>query len=551
MISVFLAAIFTVYIFQEQIIPNAARLLNWQDLFPASLATPPSQLFDALPLEAPLGNPPGQNDETIASLAVPDVSGPDAARPSIDKDNKQNQIDDVLERIGALQRQLADALTAQSADHQAHKDKIAVKEPESPKVNAEEKIARQPTELSQQRSIAAPASAIQFYPKILISELQMGSASDSKEEFVELYNPNDSEIDLTDWYVQRKTKTGDSYATFAPHALFSGKIIVAHGYFLIAREGFFAGLADIFIDNPLTEDNTLVLKNPKGDISDKLGWEQAQDYEASAAQNPAAGQSIGRRDQSDTDNNAADFEISSPTPKAENIAYVAPVGPAETNAPIEPTEPIIDVPEEVLGPEHILINEVQIAGQTTKDEFIELYNPNSTAIILDGFSLKKKTSGGNESNLVSSGAFLGVIPALGFFLIAPQNNDDGALNYIGVAEPDLRYSGKTFSIASNNTILLYDKEGALIDKVGFGTAQDFETTAAINPDANQSIERKELGVDTNENSQDFRVSQTPTPRANFVQAIVQNPMVDHPAEPPAESAAQIPVIEPSAGQFAP
>ena len=167
----------------------------------------------------------------------------------------------------------------------------------------------------------------------------------------------------------------------------------------------------------------------------------------------------------------------------------------------------------------ILINEIQISGQTVKDEFIELYNPNNEDIDLNNWSLKKKTSSGNESSLVSSSSFSGTISSLGYFLIVPQVKDDGSFNYQGEAIPDLYYSGKTYSIAADNTILLYDQNQNLIDKVGFGEVQDFESQAfSQNPDTNQSIGRKfnsdiQEYQDSDNNFQDFEI-QEPTPKAN-------------------------------------
>ena len=165
----------------------------------------------------------------------------------------------------------------------------------------------------------------------------------------------------------------------------------------------------------------------------------------------------------------------------------------------------------------ILISENQIEGQTAKDEFIELYNPNSQSVDLTGWALKKKTSGGNESNLVSSAKFSGIIPSGSYFLIVPQPNDDGSPNYQGSALPDLYYSGKTYSIAGNNTVLLYDPNGNLVDKVGFGFAQDFETAPAENPPPGKSIGRKwdennQTYQNTDNNQNNFEI-QNPTPKA--------------------------------------
>ncbi len=169
------------------------------------------------------------------------------------------------------------------------------------------------------------------YPKILISEIQIGAVGNEKEEFVELYNPNPNDLVLTSWYLQRKTKNASNYSTFASSGLFESKIIKGKDYFLIARENSsFAADADVIVDNPLTEDNTLVLKNPNQEIVDKVGWGEAQDFETAPTLNPPVGKSIGRKWVTETeiyqdrDDNSADFEIQQPTPKIQNQSPVTP-----------------------------------------------------------------------------------------------------------------------------------------------------------------------------------------------------------------------------------
>jgi competence ComEA-like helix-hairpin-helix protein len=415
------------------------------------------------------------------------------------------------------------------------------------------------------------------YPKIIISEMQI---SPIEQRFIELYNPNNTDVNLTNWYLQRKTATSDTWSSLVTSTDFSGKTILANSYLLISRSDI---LADIFVENlTLTSGNSLVLKNPDREISDEISWSEI----------------------SENLSWCYDFSLCSPTPRAQNVKYVEPPPPpppTDTDAPeisfdLAPIQtslefpinftitdisttttpsnlanfdfrwsdnsgvswyekgiqsisglsvdlieivsgsngqvflfqakatdvagntsdwlPIVPVQTTISIPvifKNILINEIQISGVTASDEFIELYNPNDSVIDLTGFALKKKTSSGNESNLVSSGSFTGTIPALGYFLITPQSNDDGTEKYMGLAVSDLRYSGKSYSVASNNTVLLYASNGDLQDKVGFGSAQDFEVAPVPNPDNNKSISRTG-GVDTDNNSIDFVILDTPTPK---------------------------------------
>ena len=186
----------------------------------------------------------------------------------------------------------------------------------------------------------AGGSPPKTYPKVLISEVQTAGVSSQTEEFVELYNPTNGQIDLTDWYVQKKTQGADSFSTFASKIILSEKIIQASSYFLIAREdSSFAPSADAVTSYFLGDNNTLVVKNPNGEIVDKVGWGDVQDAENTSAPNHPAGQSLNRvwdatnQTYYDRDNNSIDFALHNPTsPKAQNIE----------DAPPPPSSPIAD-----------------------------------------------------------------------------------------------------------------------------------------------------------------------------------------------------------------
>ncbi len=152
---------------------------------------------------------------------------------------------------------------------------------------------------------SGPAPII--YPKILISEVQI---SPINQRFVELYNPNNQEVDLTGWYLQRKTS--DSWNSFVSSTNFQNKTIPANGYFLISRSD---ATADILLtDLVLTANNSLAFKSPDEKISDQIGFGDITDN-----------QSIGRSlCEQDTDDDSADLQLDTPTPKTQNIVYIAP-----------------------------------------------------------------------------------------------------------------------------------------------------------------------------------------------------------------------------------
>jgi DNA uptake protein ComE-like DNA-binding protein len=178
---------------------------------------------------------------------------------------------------------------------------------------------------SGERVSSPPSNQSQPYPKIIISEVQI---SPIENRFIELYNPNDSQVDLTGWYIQRKTETGTNWSSLVPSTRFEGKTIPAKSYFLIART---IQNSDILLEDlTLTENNSLVLKNPSQEIVDLIGYGNAQDYETATATSPTPSQSIGRKwsatteNYIDTNNNSADFEIQTPTPKSKNQSLQPP-----------------------------------------------------------------------------------------------------------------------------------------------------------------------------------------------------------------------------------
>ena len=93
------------------------------------------------------------------------------------------------------------------------------------------------------------------------------------------------------------------------------------------------------------------------------------------------------------------------------------------------------------------------------DEFLELYNPTSCVITLSGWTIKKRTSTGNESTLVAMSRLEGKsIPAESYFLLA---NEGG---YVGTVQPDVWWP-KSYTLAyANNAIVIYNADGAKIDE---------------------------------------------------------------------------------------
>lgn len=173
---------------------------------------------------------------------------------------------------------------------------------------------------------------------------------------------------------------------------------------------------------------------------------------------------------------------------------------------------------------NIIISEIQTYGQTSKDEFIRLYNPTQSAIDISSWKLTKKTSSGSESNLVSSFEDNTEIPAQSYFLITHKTD------YQGTENANATYSGASYSIANNNTVILKNSEDMTIDKVGFGEATDFEGAPAQNPENGTSIKRRD-NQDTNNNADDF-LAENITPPTGGSPSKEEQSKTDAPPETP-------------------
>jgi len=242
------------------------------------------------------------------------VSGTGASDPNALPESLVDILDDIAERLDVIAQQIIE-LQGPKVDLPGGSSNLTGNTETEDETDGKEEVVNE-TIPETAASYSGSGSSVS-YPKILISEVQVANSTDEKSEFIELYNPNNTEVDLTGWYLQRKTASASSYSTYAANTLFSGLKISAKGYFLIARKGYFAKSADISVDNPITKDNSFVFKNPGGEVSDKLGFGAAEDRENFGAKNPANGQTIGRKvtgeTEQDTEDNSADFEFQTPT----------------------------------------------------------------------------------------------------------------------------------------------------------------------------------------------------------------------------------------------
>ncbi|MCM2339374.1 MAG: lamin tail domain-containing protein [Burkholderiales bacterium] len=192
--------------------------------------------------------------------------------------------------------------------------------------------------------------------KVVLNEVKLYPTED---RFIELYNQDDVDVDLTGFYIQRKTQTGTSFNSLVSNTYFENKKINAKSYFLISRN--LINGSDIILSNlTITESNTIQIKNDQGEIVDKFCFGEATDCGGVSVANPIEGQSVGLGE-----NGMAVFALA--TPRAKNyVSTVSVENAATSNSSTYVNQTISDVKNKIIDipkiETHILSKNFAFAG---------------------------------------------------------------------------------------------------------------------------------------------------------------------------------------------
>ena len=331
--------------------------------------------------------------------------------------------------------------------------------------------------------ILALASAGFFYGQkseasqsIVINEVLIRPA---ENRFIELYNPNNFPVDLTGWYLQRKTQTGTSFTSLVSKTYFEGKIIETNGYFLISRSA--VENADIVLSSlTLTDSNIIQLKDLAQEIVDIAEWGAApEDNKSLERENDGSwqiGQSAGGTPR------AANSVIINVSPPVEQPVAAPPTNnnSATSTGAVEnsPSSSLLTEQKNNFG--DVLINELVSDPADNEVEWIELYSKAGYELDLTGWRLED----GSKAKTNLSGS-------LDKYKVIEKPN--GNLNNSG------------------DLIILYDASGKIIDQAAYGNWPDgnMADNAPVAGDP-YSLARKFDGYNTYNNLNDFAATFKPT-----------------------------------------
>ncbi|MFH0806337.1 MAG: lamin tail domain-containing protein [Candidatus Brennerbacteria bacterium] len=302
---------------------------------------------------------------------------------------------------------------------------------------------------------------------VVFSEVAwMGTGEGAQYEWIELANVGEQPASIAGWSVV--DKDGQIQIVFAKNA-----VMPAGGYFLLARSVDKVGSvrADVrYAGNLKNEDEGLRLLNANCEVMDGV----------IAGPKWPGGESAERRTMERNLTTRVWYTSSKigGTPRAENskgyynILYYAPASSAEssTTAPTESeqvTTPAVatsspsaqaDLTSSPQGT--VVISEVMAGKEGVGNwDFVELHNAGSSAVNLTGWSVKKRSSAGTESALVSASRFDGVTISAGGYIVLAHPDYGGAANVVWPKSYTLAYT--------NNSVILYNANGEKVNEISW------------------------------------------------------------------------------------
>lgn len=328
------------------------------------------------------------------------------------------------------------------------------------------------------------------YP--IISEIQItGGAGQTADDFIELYNPLDSAINLKGYRLVKRTKTGAKDVNIKSWV--KDEFIPAKSFYLWANSNYASIpiIPDATTTAVISDDNGIAVRfgeADEGEIIDSLTWGEAKNIFAKSAVfsgNPAVGQSM----EKNLSTGIFALQINPNPQNSKSSNGLLKQSPAETSVEekISPSEsaPINRPAQSFYSPSDVVINEIVPDPSDEDVEWIELYNNSGQKIDLNYWTIEDNTKKPKELSNLS-------IETDSYLVLNKEKEFKFSLNNEG------------------DVIILKDFNGKIIDQLSYGSFDDGEISDnALKTSDPYSLARISDGYDTDNDLNDFK-STTPT-----------------------------------------
>lgn len=292
---------------------------------------------------------------------------------------------------------------------------------------------------------------------VVISEFRTNGPNGGNDEFIEIFNPTQSDINISGWKIRRSPATG---STLYDQVVFPNPTIIQKGQYLLivnnATGGYSGSVPGDFVYNTgFADGGGIAITLPDNTVIDQVGMSNTTVYgegtrlsaltgnqNRSYLRNPNGTDGVCH----DNNNNQTDFVLLNPSdPQNSTSPFTPCAAPTATPTATETLTPTA-TPEWQL---RVIINEVAWGGTRADDtlaQWIELYNPGPD-INLTGLYLRIPGKG----DIPLSGSLV----SGGYYLIERNETDTSVPASLVIAFPFLNPAG--------DSLLLYAPGDILID----------------------------------------------------------------------------------------
>lgn len=400
--------------------------------------------------------------------------GASVVRPDI---NKQKMIDEIAQDLSKFFKEIGGEIPEQEFKEIEHEIENIETEEDLEKVL--EKIEQLRIQMGLLAELIAKFEELKQESEIIeevepvcaiINEVCAGYGN-SKNEFIELYNPNSQDLDLSDFKLELVNSSNNSSNK---QITWINTVIPADSYFLlVGGEIIYKGEAlspDATFSSQLTSISGVILRNNQDYICDMVSYGK-KDKEPPAlaietrgkllSRGLQTGYSLERLRHEDTNNNWEDFyHITQPSPvnslgdefEYENITYTSASSGGSNSQTQDYTSVCSDAGSSNPAYSPIIINEVAWMGsrESYTDEWIELRNITDQDVSLERWELLI-----NDTSIVFGD---NTIPANSYFLL--ERTDDNSVPNITA---DYIYRGSLNN--SDVDMKLFNSSCEIIDRV--------------------------------------------------------------------------------------